>query len=158
MQMDFFYLTTRKEEERLTCLAIVDCSSVGVHSCALPSKGAESGYAVEFILHALADFGYRDILLHTDGEPAIVSLVNKVKEKRAGRTVPEQGPRYSHQSQGHAEQGVKAVEGQTRTPLHAVAQKTGLEFCTKDAIVAWAVRHAGFLITNYRVLENGRSS
>ena len=136
----------------------------GVAGTGVPSKSpAESAgggsYIVEFVLHVVDDWGYRDVVLHTDGEPSIVALVQKVKEKRSvGRTLLEQGPRYSHQSQGQAEQGCKALEGQTRTFLHHIAERTGLEFEPGHPIVSWAVRHSGFCVTALRVLSTGRTS
>ena len=38
------------------------------------------------------------------------------------------------------------------------AKKLGVEFGPEHPVVVWAVRHSGFLITRFRVLEHGRSS
>ena len=142
---------------------MADCSSGALYGTALPSKATNNaseaaGYVVECVLNVISELGYRDVVLHTDGEPSIVALAEKAKEKRGrGRTLLEQGPRYSHQSQGPVEQGIKALEGQCRTLLHYLAERTGFEYDSKHPIVAWAVRHSGFLLTNFRVLEHGRT-
>ena len=79
------------------------------------------------------------------------------KRKGEGRTLPEHGAKYSHQSQGSVEQAVKAVEGLTRTLLHTIADHVGVEFDSEDAVSVWAVRHAGYLLTHTRVMPNGRT-
>ena len=100
-----------------------------VASGACWNRGVHVFGRVSNTTNVLEDWGYRDSVLHTDGEPSIVALVEKVKEKRTGgRTLLEQGPRYSHQSQGYAEQGCKALEGQVRTFLHFLGERTGIEF------------------------------
>ena len=71
--------------------------------------------------------------------------------------MPESGPRYSHQSQGTVEQAVKALEGHVRTMLHRISDTLGVEFETTDPLVAWAVRHAAYLLTSFRTLESGRT-
>ena len=71
--------------------------------------------------------------------------------------MPQKGPRYSHASQGTVEQAVKAIEGQVRTLLHRFSALSGEEFRSTDPAVAWAVRHSGLILTNYRVLEHGRT-
>ena len=97
--------------------ALCCCSTNAIASCAAPAKGGvASPYLTEFVVHSITVWGYNDVVLHTDGEESIVALFDKVREKRKGegRTLPEHGAKYSHQSQGSVEQAVKAVEGLTR--------------------------------------------
>ena len=54
--LDFFFLSTRDELEKLTCLCVADCTSGAIASTASPSKGtsekiASATYIVEFGLH-----------------------------------------------------------------------------------------------------------
>ena len=49
---------------------------------------------------------------------------------------------------------MKGIEGHVRTLLHRMAELFAVEFSVNDAIVTWAVRHAGFLMSNARVLAS----
>ena len=42
-------------------------------------------------------------MLKTDNEPAILALADGVRTKRGERTMVEKSPKYSHQSNGVAE-------------------------------------------------------
>ena len=76
-----------------------------------PKKGGvEAEFLVEWTVHHVSAWGYRDIVFHGDSEPAMLSLVKQVQKARSGRTVPEHGAAYSHQSQGLVEESVKAVD------------------------------------------------
>ena len=73
--MEFSYPTTKEKEERLTAVCLVDCGSGATAASVPPGKGgSEGGFALEFLLHHLRNLGYRDLEIHTDGEPAIAAL------------------------------------------------------------------------------------
>lgn len=86
MQIDFFYVTTEGEEDKLTCFCIMDCSSGAIGACGAPSKGLSSGASVEYALQVLAIWGNKDLVLHSDGENVIVAAARKFgKVKKAAR-------------------------------------------------------------------------
>ena len=91
-------------------------------------------------------------------EEAITAVVNEVAKRRNHRTLHRRIPRYSHASLGHAEQGNWAVEAHTRTLMTALADCIGRPIKTSEPIFAWLMRHAGWLITRYRVRPDGRTS
>ncbi len=70
-------------------------------------KGAEDEYIAKKIVKDLEDMGRRDVILKTDGEPAMVKLQSKIIAMRAGRTVPRYPPAYNPQSNGPCEKAVQ---------------------------------------------------
>ena len=110
------------------------------------------------MLQILSVWAYTDVVLWTDQEEAITAVVNEVAKRRNHRTVHRRIARYSHASLGRAEQGNWAVEAHTRTLMTALAEEIGRPIRTSEPIFAWLMRHAGWLLTRYRVRPDGRTS
>ena len=86
------------------------------------------------------------------------AVMEALRDKRKPhRWIIEKTPRYSHASLGYAEQGNKAVEGQVRT-LNASTKRNLRELEATEQKMAWMIRHAGWTITRFRVMQNGRTS
>ena len=64
-----------------------------------------------------------EVLLKADNEPAIDALIDAVRVKRGERTMVAKSPKYSHQSNGAAENAVRRIERLTRTYV-CVARET----------------------------------
>ena len=86
------------------------------HAC--PCKGAHE-LVVAKIVDDLNTLGHRRVLVRTDGEPAILDLWNKVKEKWWGEIVKVESATGDHNSNGDAEQAVQKIEDDVRTWLDA---------------------------------------
>ena len=48
-------------------------------STGIPGK-SKSEYVVEYLLHVLSEWGFTDLILMSDQEPAVSSLVEEVKK------------------------------------------------------------------------------
>lgn len=136
---------------------MVHSGSGATGATVLPDK-ATGGFVVEFFLSHIGVWGFVDVVIRSDQEPALKSVLAEVKARRKGRTLIEHSPKYSHQSVGVAEQANGAKEDQTRTLIDRVNHATGADVDAKSATMAWAVRHAGWLLTRYRVLSTGQTS
>ncbi len=77
-------------------------------------KGPTDEWIVKRIVKDLEDLGRRDIILKTDGEPAMIALQSKIIECRAGRTIPRNPPVYNPESNGPCEKMVQDVNSKTR--------------------------------------------
>ena len=90
----------------------------------------------------LDTLGYKRVLVRTDGEPAILDLWCKVKERWGGEIVKVESATGDHNSNADAEQAVQKIEDETRT------WKDALEDAIKDRVppthdsLAWIVEHA----------------
>ena len=142
---------------KATELTVCCCGTGALASAALPGK-ALGAYLVGFVVQILAVWGYADVVLWTDQEEAITAVVNEVAKRRNHRTLHRRIARYSHASLGRAEQGNWAVEAHTRTLMEALADAIGRPIQTSEPIFAWLARHAGWLLTRFRVRPDGRTS
>ena len=118
-------------------------------------KGPKDSWLMRKIVADMKDMGRPDVVLKTDGEPAIVAVQDEVQSRRSGRTIPRNPAAYNPESNGPCEKAVQDVTGQVRT------LKIGLEYRLKqkvseaDAIMQWAIEHAAFLINRYSVGHDG---
>ena len=67
-------------------------------------------------------------------------------------------PRYSHASLGCAEQANWGVEAMVRTLSEHVRERYGAPIDPRSALMAWAIRHAAWLLARYQVHPNGKTS
>ena len=88
--------------------------SAAIAATGLPGK-TTGAYVVEWMVAMLKSWGYTDVVLMSDQEPAIQSICEAVAKRRVHRTVQRRSPKYSHASLGMAEQGNWAMESMLRT-------------------------------------------
>ena len=70
---------------------------------------------VQQYLRDLRKWGLRsELILRSDGEPAIVDLLNKVSDLRERPTILEKSPVGDSQANGLAERALQSVQKQTR--------------------------------------------
>ena len=62
-----------------------------------------------------------------------------------------------HRANGDAERGVRELKRQIRVNKSAIEAKLGTDIGDKDPILAWVPRIAAFLISRYRVDEDGKT-
>ena len=86
----------------------------------------------------------------SDPEPSLIKLAESVISKRQERTVIRSSPRRSHQSNGAFENYQKQLQGQVRTMLAALQERTQYRPTTDSALMKWIVRHAAWLIPRFR--------
>ena len=115
------------------------------------AKGLTDEWACKKVVQDLEELGRSNIILKTDGEPAIKAVQNRIQAIRAGRTVPRNPPAYNPQSNGPCEKAVQDVTAQLRS------LKIGLEYRLKikihdDApIMQWMLEHAVFVLNKLNV-------
>ena len=114
LEVDFFCMGNRGDLEKASGLTIVDCPTGSVACTGLPSKEC-SPYLIEFLLIHIEEWGYIEIVVQADQEPAMNTILSELKRRRVHCTLLRRAPRYSHQSMGHAEQANAALEALVRT-------------------------------------------
>ena len=65
------------------------------------------------------------VSMRSDGEPAIVDLLNKVPDLRDPETLPEQSPPTDSRADGLTERAIQSVQKQTRTFKLALERNVG---------------------------------
>ena len=95
----------------------------------------------------LSCLGVSDIILQCDPDPSLIKWAESVDSKRQERTVIRSSPRRSHQSNGAVETYQKQLQGQMRTMLAALQERTQYRPTTDSALI---VRHAAWRIPRFR--------
>ena len=124
--MDYGFMTEedKAEEESMPMLVIHDRDTKMKFAHIVPNKGVHP-YAVARVAKDLELLGHTEIILKSDGEPAMISLKQAVKNEIAGITVteecepevgnkiekviPEESPVGDSQSNGEAERELSGV-------------------------------------------------
>ena len=75
------------------------------------AKGSSDTWVINKLVKEFEEMGRKDIILKTDGEPAMISLQAALQAARTGRTVLENPPQYNPQSNGACEKAVQDVGG-----------------------------------------------
>ena len=87
----------------------------------------------------LDGLGYPRVTFRSDGEPAIVALLQQVKAHWSGDVVPEKSAEGDHQSNGSAECGVGLMKGQVRTLKQDLETKIGVPVPEDHNILTWFI-------------------
>ena len=90
-------------EDKIKAIVMRDQGTgmIAGHIC--ESKGVGDRWIVSQLIDDIATWGHTEIVLKTDGEPAIVALQRKIAEERPHQTIPKYPPAYNPQSNGVAE-------------------------------------------------------
>ena len=105
-------------DNRLTVLVVIEKYTKMKKAVVVPNKGSTGSYAARMVVELINECGDkdRDIIMKTDQEPAIQSLVQDVCVNRTGaRTIKEVSPKGSKGSNGVVERAVQSVEQCLRT-------------------------------------------
>ena len=106
-------------------------------STVVEMKSATDTFAVVWAVKMLNCFGHSDIILRCDPEPSLIKWAECVKSKRLERTVIRSSPRRSHQSNGGVENYQNQLQGQVRTMLAAMQERTQYRPTADSALMKW---------------------
>ena len=77
--------------------------------------GAKEEWIHQRLAQFIDGFGFKKVLLRSDGEPAIVALRRKIAAECAAQTMEEAAIKGESQTNGLAEVGIRIGEGILRT-------------------------------------------
>ena len=120
----------------------------------VPHKGVDV-YVVKSIMVWINRLGYKKVILQHDQEDALKTVLEQVQQKLGvDRVQLRATPRYSHQSQGGAENCNSTMAGILRTRLSALREtypspNTPLDI--NHNIVPWLCRWVAFVWARYHI-------
>ena len=163
--MDYMYMKERQREEEeggmpilVTCDLVTARGGTGnIMARVVPAKGVNE-YAVQAAANELTYLGHKELILKSDGEPAIVALKEAIKSERKERIIFETSPVAESKSNGAAENTVQQVQGQVRTIKHALESRLRVRVPEAASVIPWMVMHAARCINRYRVGKDGRTA
>ena len=142
-------------EDKITVLIVKDKESSACLAYECTTKGPDDEWVVRQLVKDLESWGRTDIVLKTDGEPAMLALQSAIIKARSHRTVLRNSPAYNPQSNGSAEKGVQDVTDLIRRHVLALQARLKQKVNLKIPVLAWLIRHAAFVITRYSVGHDG---
>ena len=158
--MTFDYKSFGQEietDDKITTIVVKDVVTKTMYSHVCQNKGASDDWIVDRIAQDIDELGHIEVILKCDGEPSIIQLLKRVKEKRVNNTLLEHPPAYDPQSNGVAEKSVQEFMEQLRATKLALEQHLKCTIETSDPIMLWAVDHAAMLISRYKVSVDGKT-
>ena len=164
LHLDFMFLGPKEMAgETIPCLVVRELLTKMVMAAAAPRKSTGT-YIAKRVVAFLAEVGcmHNDIVVKSDQEPAICSIINEVGRLRAaaggGRFIVENSPVGSSASNGMVERAIQSVQGQVRVMKLALERRLGFEIPHRHAMVPWIVEYAGFLLNRFEVSHDGKTA
>lgn len=130
-------------------LVIRDKKYKAIFSNVVRCKGSQDPYGIALAVKHIERCGYPEIMLRTDGEPAIRSFQDAVKVellKKGIRVIPNATPKADSAGAGTAESAVKLIKDKTSTLICWAKELHGVTMSSSHNNLAWAVQCADQLI------------
>ena len=138
----------------------VECrnSSTGCVGATVVDKKGASDYASSFLTAFIKSLGFKRILVRSDNERSLLSLIERVTCNLTGvELVLMTSPEGDHQANGLAEVGVREIKAQTRILRSQLEQRLDGRIDEKDPLMSWIPRHAANCVSRYRIMDDGRT-
>ena len=117
-----------------------------------------SDYASSFLTAFIKSMGFNRILVRSDNERSLLSLIERVTRNLTGvELVLMTSPEGDHQANGLAEIVVREIKAQTRILRSQLEQRLGSRIDEKDPLLSWIPRHAAYCVSRYRIMDYGRT-
>ena len=89
----------------------------------VPRKGIGGGCILQQYVRGLRKWGVRGkLVVRSDGEPALLDLLDGVAKMRPGETLLEQSPKSDSRSNGRAERAVQKIQKKVRVLMNSATQ------------------------------------
>ena len=156
ISVDYMYMEPPKEDKELgmPILVMKDRRTGWIQSSVVPRKG-KCAHAIKEVCRGLDTLGYKQVVLKSDQEPAIMELKACVKRERGEDTIMEESPGYDSKSNGEIERAIQTVQGQVRTMKVALEDRTRQRIQADHVILPWIVQHAAAVINRYHKGSDG---
>jgi len=125
----------------------------------VPRKGSTGQFASKRAAAFCRELGYTGapIIMKSDQEPAITALIDDVAKWRApAKTVVEQSPVGSSQSNGVIERAIQSYEATLRTMRSDLEEKWDAKIPDGHPIFTWMSEYCGYLLNRFEVGADGK--
>ena len=105
---------SNQPHDNVKALVAIDRSSGATFASGVMQKGDDGGYVTQSLSVWIASLGYTMVTPHSDKEPVICWVRDKVQEnliERGMSVITRASPTHSHESNGGAERAVQSVRG-----------------------------------------------
>ena len=161
LEVHYDYVFLRNEEggEKATVLVGRCRQSKFLVAHVVPTKGASEEWIADEVVKDLKKMGHHGhVVLRSDQEPALVSLLERVAEVRGSVTVPENAATSDSKGNGFAERAVQQMEEMVRVHKLALEHLVGQRIAISHPCIAWLVKHAVDVVNRYLVMSDGSTA
>ena len=106
---DYGFLGGKEDEETLAVQVARDRRTRMLFAHVVPRKGMINDHGAEALERDIERLGYKEIILKSDGEPALKSVQEEVKRRRKDPTILENSAPGDSRANGAAARAVQAV-------------------------------------------------
>ena len=99
-----------------------------------------------------------ELILKSDGEPAIVAVRERLSRYHGGKITPEQPPKGESSSNGKVEEAGKTTRSLAKVFKDMIEFKIGEEIQSDCAIMLWLVRWVAMMYSRFKVGTDGRTA
>ena len=144
-------------------LVVKDTKSKAIFAHVVPQKGVDAaGYSVARLVEDVKWLGYSKLLLRSDNEAAIVSLlknaVRQLKTEGIEQVAREAPPSYDSRAQGSVENAVKQVQGLLRSIKLGFEKHIGGPLPESHPVFSWMVEWVAWILTSRTRGSDGRTA
>ena len=145
-----------RDKEYVLPILCVKCrnSSTGCLGATVVDRKGASDYASSFLTAFIKSLGFKRILVRSDNERSLLSLIERVT---CNLTVLMTSPEGDHAENGLAEVGVREIKGQTRILRSQLEQRLGSRNDEKDPLMSWIPCHAANCLSRWKLMDDGRT-
>ena len=118
-------------------------------------KGPSDEWVIKRIAKDINEWGRQDIILKTDGEPAMIAVQDAIAQVRKGQTIPMNPPAYNPEANGACEKAVQDVNAHVRALKLGLEARLNATIDDNSAIMEWIVPHAAHLLSKYSAGHDG---
>ena len=134
-----------EKEGHTPFFVMYDSESKSIYSYVAEHKGVNEQLCRR-VVDTLDNIGYKEVVLKSDQEPAMLSFVEVVKASWDGDAALEASPVGESEANGAAERAIQTWKGQVRTMKDALETRIDSEIHPEDKVMTWLVEYAGSLI------------
>ena len=146
-----------KTEKKVTILVMKDAKSGMLFGETCISKGSSDDWIVRRVCRNIESLGRSNIMVKTDGEPALVQIQAGLIPARTAQTLPNNPPAYNPESNGVVEKGVQDVIAHVRLLKLALESRLEIEIDAHHPIMEWLLVHATFILSRFAVGHDGKT-
>ena len=168
MSMD--YNSMSQEDEKASAnpiMVMVDNRTGEKYARAVGHKGMGKDQDMEWLIKDMSNelkvWEYPgatagNIILKSDGEPALLAVRDALAKYHGGIVVQERPAVGESQSNGLVVEAGKKVKEFVRVLKEQIEEKTNVKLKSDDVIIQWMIRWAAMMVSRYVVGKDGRTS
>lgn len=159
IQMDYTHSgSDDTPDEEMTVLDCWDRKSGNVLAVYCRAMGPADGYQTEAVVNWLKELSWPSVVLKPDGQAALVSVTEAVKQKRLQPTRVIEPPEGDHQAIGGAEGTHSRVFGTLRAIKKDLEARLKIKIGPKHPLMPWLTRHAAWCRNKFQKGHDGKTA